>query len=38
MTKIETYRPRIADSLLARKLKGNGAVLIEGSYSIVLMS
>ncbi len=30
MTKIETYRPRIADSLLARKLKGKGAVLIEG--------
>lgn len=30
MTKIETYRPRIADNLLARKLKGKGAVLIEG--------
>ena len=30
MTKIETYRPRIADRLLARKLKGKGAVLIEG--------
>lgn len=30
MTKIETYRPRIADKLLARKLKGKGAVLIEG--------
>lgn len=30
MTKTETYRPRIADKLLARKLKGKGAVLIEG--------
>lgn len=30
MTKIEAYRPRIADALLARKLKGKGAVLIEG--------
>lgn len=30
MTKIETYRPRIADNLLSRKLKGKGAVLIEG--------
>lgn len=31
MTKIDTYRPRIADKLLARKLKGKGAVLIEGA-------
>lgn len=31
MTKIETYKPRIADNLLARKLKGKGAVLIEGA-------
>ena len=31
MTKIETYKPRIADSLLKRKLKGKGAVLIEGA-------
>lgn len=30
MTKIEIYRPRIADRLLARKLRGKGAVLIEG--------
>lgn len=30
MTKIEKYRPRIADNLLSRKLKGKGAVLIEG--------
>lgn len=30
MTKIEIYRPRIADRLLGRKLKGKGAVLIEG--------
>ena len=30
MTKTDTYRPRIADKLLARKLKGKGAVLIEG--------
>lgn len=30
MSKVEKYRPRIADSLLARKLKGKGAVLIEG--------
>ncbi len=29
MTKLE-YRPRIADRLLANKLKGMGAVLIEG--------
>ena len=29
MTKPE-YRPRIADTLLAKKLKGMGAVLIEG--------
>lgn len=31
MTKKETYRPRIADRLLERKLKGKGAVLIEGA-------
>jgi hypothetical protein len=31
MTKIETYRPRIADKLLERKLKGKGAVLVEGA-------
>ena len=31
MTKIETYKPRIADNLLERKLKGKGAVLIEGA-------
>ena len=24
------YRPRIADSILARRLKGKGAVLIQG--------
>lgn len=30
MTKIDIYRPRIADKLLDRKLKGKGAVLIEG--------
>lgn len=30
MTKIDTYRPRVADKLLERKLKGKGAVLIEG--------
>lgn len=28
---ISTYRPRIADKLLARKLAGKGAVLIEGA-------
>lgn len=31
MTQNKTYRPRIADKLLARKLKGKGAVLIEGA-------
>lgn len=31
MTKKEIYRPRIADYLLERKLKGKGAVLIEGA-------
>lgn len=31
MTKKRTYRPRIADKLLERKLKGKGAVLIEGA-------
>lgn len=31
MTKIENYRPRIADLILERKLKGKGAVLIEGA-------
>lgn len=31
MTKIEKYRPRIADKLLERKLKGKGAVLLEGA-------
>ncbi|MDE6552351.1 MAG: DUF4143 domain-containing protein [Muribaculaceae bacterium] len=31
MTKIETYKPRIADKLLTRKLQGKGAVLIEGA-------
>ncbi len=31
MTKREKYRPRIADKLLERKLKGKGAVLIEGA-------
>ena len=31
MTKKENYRPRIADRLLARKLKGKGAVLVEGA-------
>ncbi len=31
MTKKEIYRPRIADRLLSRKLKGKGAVLIEGA-------
>ena len=27
---MDNYRKRIADSILARKLKGKGAVLIEG--------
>lgn len=31
MTKTELYRPRIADALLQRKLKGKGAVLVEGA-------
>ncbi len=31
MTKKEIYRPRIADKLLKRRLKGKGAVLIEGA-------
>lgn len=31
MTKIEKYRPRIADRLLERKLKGKGAVVVEGA-------
>jgi len=31
MTKAKTYRPRIADKLLKRKLKGKGAVLVEGA-------
>lgn len=31
MTKKEKYRPRIADKLIARKLKGKGAVLLEGA-------
>lgn len=31
MTKRDEYRPRIADRLLERKLKGKGAVLIEGA-------
>lgn len=31
MTKIEKYKPRIADGLLDRKLKGKGAVVIEGA-------
>lgn len=31
MTKIEKYRPRIADKLLERKLKGKGAVVVEGA-------
>lgn len=30
MSTEKTYRPRIADSILARKLAGKGAVLIEG--------
>lgn len=31
MNSIEEYRPRIADKLLDRKLKGKGAVLLEGA-------
>lgn len=31
MTKIENYRPRIADRLLERRLKGKGAILLEGA-------
>lgn len=31
MTKKEIYRPRIADKLLERRLKGKGAVLLEGA-------
>lgn len=31
MNSIEEYRPRIADKLLNRKLKGKGAVLLEGA-------
>lgn len=31
MNKISEYRPRIADILLERKLKGKGAVLLEGA-------
>lgn len=31
MTKKEKYRPRIADKLLERKLRGKGAVLLEGA-------
>lgn len=31
MNKINKYRPRIADTLLERKLKGKGAVLLEGA-------
>ncbi len=31
MAKKKSYRPRIADALLERKLKGKGAVLIEGA-------
>lgn len=31
MNDLYTYRPRIADRLLERKLKGKGAVLIEGA-------
>lgn len=30
MSKINTYKPRIADATLQRKLEGKGAVLIEG--------
>ena len=30
MSEIKTYKPRIADTVLARKLAGKGAVLIEG--------
>lgn len=31
MAELYTYRPRIADKILERKLKGKGAVLIEGA-------
>lgn len=31
MADLPTYRPRIADKILERKLKGKGAVLIEGA-------
>ena len=31
MTNKEQYRPRIADMLLQRKLRGKGAVLVEGA-------
>ena len=31
MAELHVYRPRIADKLLERKLKGKGAVLIEGA-------
>ena len=31
MTDLNKYRPRIADKILERKLKGKGAVLIEGA-------
>lgn len=31
MTKKEYYRPRVADRLLERKLRGKGAVLLEGA-------
>lgn len=31
MTKTDSYRPRIADKLLVRKLKGKGAIVIEGA-------
>lgn len=31
MTKIKKYRPRIADRLIKHKLKGKGAILLEGA-------
>lgn len=31
MTKIESYRPRIADRILAHRLRGKGAILLEGA-------
>lgn len=31
MVELYTYRPRIADKILERKLKGKGAILIEGA-------